>query len=154
MAMKKLPSALLLLAVVFLVAACAACVSIAVYSKWHKPAYQNAHDWIHTQLGLTAEQERQLEPIEKRYRAARHDLEQQLVLANRELAEAILADGRDSERVHAAIGKIHVHMGALQTLTIGHVFEMQPVLSAEQYQKLLNLTANALYNLDSGHGAE
>jgi len=152
--MKKLPSALLLLGVVFLVAAVAACLSIAIYSRWQKPTYQNAHDWIHTQLALTPEQDKLLEPIEKRYRSARHDLEQQLVLANREFAEAILADGRDSDRVHTAIEKIHAHMGALQKVTIGHVFEMQPVLSAEQYQKLLNLTANALYNLDSGHGAE
>lgn len=154
MAVKSFPSTLLLLAAVFLVAACAACVSIALYPRFQKPAYQNAHDWIHTQLGLTPEQDKLLIPIEKSYRSKRHDLEQQLVLANRELAEAILADGQDSIRVHKAIEKIHASMGDLQKVTIGHVFEMKPVLSEEQYQKLLNLTANALYNLDSGHAAE
>jgi Spy/CpxP family protein refolding chaperone len=152
--MKKLPSALLLLGLVFLVAAVAACLSHALYTKWQRPAYQNAHDWIHTQLNLTTKQDEALVPIEKNYHATRYDLEQQLVLANRELAEAILSDGRESNRVHAAIEKIQVHMGALQKLTIRHVFEMKPVLTPEQYTKLLNLTANALYNLDSGHGAE
>jgi len=152
--MKKLPSVLLLFGMVFLVAACAAGVSIALYSKLDKPADQNAHDWIHSQLGITAEQVRSLEPIERNYRAQRRDLEQQLLLANRELAEAVLADGKDSQRVKDAIEKIHVHMGTLQQLTIGHVFEMEAVLTPEQYQKLLNLTANALYNLDSDHGAE
>lgn len=152
--MKRLSSALILLGVVVLLAAGAACLSIALYSKWHEPTYQNAHDWIHTQLNLSAEQDRALEPIEKRYRSERQNLEQQLTLANRELAEAILADGRDSERVHFAIEKIHLHMGALQRVTIGHVFEMKEVLTPEQYRKLLNLTANALYNLDSGHAAE
>lgn len=137
-----------------MVAASAACLSIMLYSNWHKPEPQNAHDWIHTQLALSAEQDVALEPIEKRYRSERNNLEQQLTLANRELAEAILADGRDSERVHAAIEKIHLHMGALQMLTIGHVFEMRDVLTPEQYKKLLNLTANALYNLDSGHAAD
>jgi len=152
--MRKTSTALILLGIVVLVAAGAACLSIMLYSDWHKPVQQNAHDWIHTQLALSAEQDVALEPIEKRYRSERNNLEQQLTLANRELAEAILADGRDSERVHAAIEKIHLHMGALQKLTIGHVFEMRDVLTPEQYKKLLNLTANALYNLDSGHAAD
>lgn len=152
--MRKTSSALILLGIVVLVAAGAACVSIMLYSKWHKPAQQNAHDWIHTQLNISAEQDLALVHIEERYRSERHNLEQQLTLANRELAEAVLADGRDSERVNAAIEKIHLHMGALQKLTIGHVFEMRDVLTPEQYKKLLNLTANALYNLDSGHAAD
>ena len=71
-----------------------------------------------------------------------------------ELAEAIRSDGRDSDRVHAAIRKIHSNMGELQMFTIGHVFEMKEVLSPEQYQKLLNFTADALDNLDCPHGAE
>ncbi|MCX6972963.1 MAG: periplasmic heavy metal sensor [Verrucomicrobia bacterium] len=152
--MKRVSSALILLGIVALVAASAACLSIMLYSNWHKPVPQDAHAWIHTQLNITAEQDLALVPIEKRYHSERNNLEQQLTLANRELAEAILADGRDSERVHAAIEKIHHHMGALQRVTIGHVFEMKEVLTPEQYQKLLNLTANALYNLDSGHAAD
>ncbi len=152
--MKRSSSALILLGIVGLVAASAACLSIMLYSNWHKPVQQNAHDWIHTQLNITAEQDLALAPIEKRYRSERNNLEQQLTLANRELAEAILADGRESERVHAAIEKIHVHMGALQRVTIGHVFEMKGILTPEQYRKLLNLTANALYDLDSGHAAD
>lgn len=149
--MKKLPSVLLLFGLVFIVAASAACLSLMLYGNWHKAAPHDAHDWIHTQLTLTAEQDIALEPIEKRYRSERHNLEQQLTLANRELAEAILADGRDSDRVNASIGEIHLHMGALQKLTVGHVFEMRDVLTPAQYKKLLNLTANALYNLDSGN---
>jgi Spy/CpxP family protein refolding chaperone len=152
--MKKLPSVLVLLLVVFVVACVASFIAIALSNKWQKPVDRDSHYWIHTQLGLTAEQEKALEPIEKNYRDARANLEQRLVLANRELAEAILAVGRDSDRVHDAIEKIHTDMGDLQKLTIGHVFEMRTVLSPEQYKKLLNLTANALYNLDSRHGGE
>lgn len=149
--MKKLPLVLVLLVVVFLVAACATCLSVALYSKLQKSTHQAAHDWIHTKLNVTAGQEKALEPIEKRYHEKRRELEHQIDLSNRELAKAILADGRDSQSVQKAIEKIHATMGDLQKLTIGHVFEMRETLSPEQYQKLLNLTANALYNLDSGH---
>jgi len=152
--MKKLQSVLFLLLVVFVVACVASCLAIVLSNKWQKPVSQNAHDWIHSQLALTTEQEKALEPIEKRYRDRRRELEQRLLLANRELAEAILADGRDSTRVHDAIEKIHADMGELQKVTIGHVFEMRNVLTPEQYRKLLNLTANALYNLGSDHGGE
>ncbi|MBN8707994.1 MAG: hypothetical protein BGO12_12985 [Verrucomicrobia bacterium 61-8] len=152
--MKKFQSVLLLLLAVFVVACVASCLAILITNKWQKPTAQNAHDWIHSQLAITAEQEKALEPIEKRYRDKRRDLEQRLLLANRELAEAILADGRDSTRVHDAIETIHADMGELQKVTIGHVFEMREVLTPEQYKKLLNLTANALYNLGSTHGGE
>ena len=45
-------------------------------------------------------------------------------------------------------------MGELQMLTIQHILEMKEALSPEQYQKLLNLTADALDSLDSQHGRE
>jgi len=152
--MKKVPSILLFLLVVFGVASISSCLSIMLYSKMKGAPRPNVHDGIHTQLDLTPEQKKALEPVEKIYQAKRQVLEQQMVLANRELAEAILADGKDSERVHAAIEKIHERMGELQKVTIGHVFEMREVLSPGQYRQLLDHTANALYNLDSQHGGE
>lgn len=114
----------------------------------------SAHDAIHSQLGLNAAQRKALEPLEKKYHEKRESLENQLALANKELAEAILADGKDSERVNACIGKIHARMGELQKVTISHVFEMREVLSPSQYQKLLKDTADALNNLDAQHGVE
>jgi Spy/CpxP family protein refolding chaperone len=152
--MKKKPSALLFLLVVFAVAAISSCVSILLYERTQRTAHLNSHDWTHTQLHLTPEQKSALEPVERRYAEKRHVLEQQMGLANRELAEAILADGKDSDRVHTAIEKIHERMGRLQGVTIGHVFEMREVLSPEQYQALLNRTASALSCLDSQHGGE
>ncbi|MCK9587942.1 MAG: periplasmic heavy metal sensor [Terrimicrobiaceae bacterium] len=152
--MKKTPSVLLFLLVVSVVAAIASCLSLMLYSKMNGAPSPNTHEWVHTQLGLTPEQKKALAPIEKIYGEKRGALEHQMLLANRELAEAILADGKDSERVHAAIEKIHDRMGELQKVTIGHVFEMRKVLSPGQYRKLLDRTAHALYNLDSQHGGE
>jgi Spy/CpxP family protein refolding chaperone len=152
--MKTLRSILLVAALVFVVAAAAACLSFMVASRFQTKTSQEAHDWVHTQLALTAEQEKALAPIEAAYQAKRRDLEQRLLLANRQLAEAIVADRKDSPRVHEAVANIHTHMGNLQILTIQHVFEMEPTLTPAQYDRLLNLTANALYHLDSHHGIE
>ena len=151
--MKKLTAALLFLLLVFVVAAVAARLSCVMRCQM-RPSHQDAHDWVHTQLGLTPRQKADLEALEKPYHETRLGFEQELVQANKELAEAIRSDGRDSERVRAAIGKIHSSMGELQMLTISHVFAMKEVLSLEQYQKLLHFTADALDNLDSRHGGE
>jgi Spy/CpxP family protein refolding chaperone len=151
--MKKPAAALFFLLLVFVVAVAGARLSCAI-SCWMQPPHQDGHDWIHTQLGLTPQQVAALETIEKPYHEKRQGFERGLAEGNRELAEAIRADGGDSDRVQAAIGKIHANMGELQMLTIGHVFQMKEILSPEQYQKLLNFTADALNNLDSRHGGE
>ena len=65
-----------------------------------------------------------------------------------ELAQAILQDKDNSPRVTVAIEKIQQAQGALQKATLQHVFEMKEALTPEQYQKLLNLTANALYQIE------
>ncbi len=146
--MKKLPSLLLFLALIVVIAACAASISIAVYGRWQRPPHIDAHEWVHTQLALTVEQKEALVPIESRYQDQRKRLEDKMQAANVALADAILADGRETERVHDAIEEIHVQMGDLQKVTIGHVFEMRDVLSPEQYDTLTRMTADALRNLD------
>ena len=50
------------------------------------------HNILHGRLHITAEQDNQLVDIEKRYRQRRQYLEEQMHLANMELAEAIKAD--------------------------------------------------------------
>ncbi|MEI6493300.1 MAG: periplasmic heavy metal sensor [Verrucomicrobiota bacterium] len=151
--MKKLIAPLVFLILVFAVAAAAAFLSRSLCCTM-KPSHQDAHDWVHTQLGLTPQQDAGLDVIEKRYHEKRRIFEEGMALGNRELAEAIRSEGKDSGRVHAAIEKIHSNMGELQMLTVGHVFEMREVLSPEQYQKLLDFTADALNNLDHRHGGE
>ncbi len=117
-------------------------------ARWAEQRPADAHHWIHSQLGLSAEQEKQLEPIEQRYDEQRRHFTEVIRIANTELAQALLADGGDSPRVKAAIAKIHEAQGQLQEATLRHVFEMKPVLRPEQYDKVLNLTANALYQVD------
>jgi nickel and cobalt resistance protein CnrR len=54
----------------------------------------NYHYWIHSQLGLSAKQESELEPIEDKFARRRDELVTSIREANRELAEALLADKR------------------------------------------------------------
>ena len=53
-------------------------------------------------------------------------------------------------RVSTAVERIHDAQGELQEATIEHVFEMKGVLTPEQYQKLLNLTADELNEVNGG----
>lgn len=107
----------------------------------HSPGY---HEWIHRQLALTEEQERRLEPSERRYDETRSRLTETIRLANRELAHAIAADRSNSPRVQAAVRRIHEAMGELQQATLQHIFEMKAVLEPEQYDRLIALTKEAL----------
>jgi Spy/CpxP family protein refolding chaperone len=152
--MKKLPVLLGLVAAVILVAAVSSMVSFSLCCRGQMSPKATGPDWIHSQLGLTAEEEKALTPIDQRYKEQSQALEERMRLGNLALAKAILDDGNDSPRVRDAIAKIHSAMGELQHATINHVFEMRAALTPEQYNKLLHFTADALGNLDSGHAGK
>ncbi|MBV8273684.1 MAG: periplasmic heavy metal sensor [Verrucomicrobia bacterium] len=145
-------SPLQLLAVLFVVAivSVGAC---AVTFRFLVPLHSSnvsSHEWIHHQLNLTAEQERALEPIEAEFQQRKRELLGQIESANNELAQVIKEDQGYSTRVSAAIEKIHHAQGELQEATLQHVFAMRAMLTPEQYQKLLDLTAGALSEINRG----
>lgn len=146
--MKRWFPALVLLVAVAMVAVCA-CWLTGHFMAGRAPAqsHAEAHQWIHSQLQLTKEQEAQLAPIEQRYDEQKRHYAELIRLANMELAQALLKDRADSPRVNEVVAKIHAAQGELQKATLRHVFEMKPVLTPEQYDRLLNLTANALYQV-------
>lgn len=102
------------------------------------------HYWIHSQLELTGEQERGLEAVEKRFADQQRTLRASIAEGNAELADAIESDKADSPRVQAAVAKIHLAQGELQKAVMEHVFAMRPMLTPEQYHRLLTSTARAL----------
>jgi Spy/CpxP family protein refolding chaperone len=110
----------------------------------------NGHEWIHQQLNLTKSEQKALEPIETKFAERKSKLMSEIGSANKELAEAIRQDQADSPRVSAAVEKIHHAQGELQEATLEHVFEMRDVLTPEQYQKLLKLTADELNQVNGG----
>ena len=150
--MKKETSVLSVLIAVFFMAAFVSVASILFYAKLRNhPESLDDHTWIHSHLGLTEAQEKEIEPIEHHYHEQCLVLEAKMRDANKELAAAILADGQDSQRVQDAIAKIHLAMGELQSVTIGHVFAMKKALTPAQYDKLLHMTADALGQIDAEH---
>jgi Spy/CpxP family protein refolding chaperone len=134
---------LVLLIVVSLVAG-VTCYLTGMFIRSHDPMFRFTHAGIHQQLGLTPEQERELQPSEEQFQARKASLLNKIREANRELAEAILADQADSSRVSAAVAKIHAAQGKLEEATLAHVFQMKAGLRPDQYRKLLELTAQAL----------
>jgi Spy/CpxP family protein refolding chaperone len=134
---------------VALVATAACYLSAKVYMLPGRSAV-NDHEWIHKQLGLTLAEQKALEPIETKFEERKRELMGEIRNANKELAEAIKQDQADSPRVSTAVERIHHAQGELQEVTLGHVFEMKKVLKPEQYQELLNLTANELNKMSGG----
>ena len=138
--MKKLLQFLGLLAIVAVVASASCLLTRTLFH----PAGMDSHEWLHAQLGITADQERVLEPIEAKYARRKVELAAAIREANAELATVILEDKQSSPRVNAAIEKIHAAQGELQMVTLDHLFAMKPALTGEQFDKLLRLTADAL----------
>ena len=104
----------------------------------------DAHVWLHEQIGITDEQHQKLSEIEKNFAEKQKVLREKIHVGNLELAAAMLEDKAFSERVAAAVERIHHAQGELQKLTIEHIFEMQTVLTPQQAEKLNKLAADAL----------
>lgn len=146
----KRPLQLLAMLVVVALVAVGACLITFTFFFPLRSNNVPSHEWVHKQLNLTVEQEKALEPIEAEFQRRKQELLSRIQSANNELAQVIEEDQGYSSRVSAAIEKIHRAQGELQEATLQHVFEMRQTLTPEQYQKLLNLTAQALSKINRG----
>lgn len=144
----KRPLQLLAVLVVVALVAVGACFVTFTLLVPLRPNKVPSHEWIHKQLNLTAEQDKTLEPIEAQFERRKRELLGQIQSANDELARVIKEDQVYSSRVSAAIEKIRRAQGELQEATLQHVFSMRAMLTREQYQKLLDLTADALSEIN------
>jgi hypothetical protein len=102
------------------------------------------HHWLHAQLAITPDQDKALEPEETRFATQRKELIAEIQKDNAELAGVLAQDREYSPRVMAAIEKVHHARGALEEATLQHIFAMKPILTAAQFDKLLQLTNEAL----------
>ena len=148
--MKSAARGLILLALVAAIAGAACWFTARYFNRTGHAERADAHAWIHTQLGITTAQDKALEPIEQRYAEQRKHYGEMLRIANAELGKAILEERSDSDRVKAAVARIHEAQGELQNATLQHIFEMQSVLTPQQYEKLLQSTADALSTAEHG----
>lgn len=90
------------------------------------------HDVLHREIGLSAEQDRQLHAMETGFSARRRQLEAELRADNARIAAAIATEHHIGPEVSAAVDTSHRTMGELQKETLAHIFAMRAVLRPEQ----------------------
>ena len=93
---------------------------------------QSLHERMHQTLKLNANQNEKLHLLEADFKVEKDRLEGEMAAANRELADAIGADKAFTPKVQAAIDHFHHAMGALQKVSVEHVFDMRAILTPEQ----------------------
>jgi Spy/CpxP family protein refolding chaperone len=102
------------------------------------------HELLHQRLHLTAEQQRQIEGLERQNNARQAALEAEMRAANVDLARAIQAQHAYTPEVQAAVDRFHRAMGELQKETILHVLAMRSVLTPEQAAQFDDTVARSL----------
>jgi Spy/CpxP family protein refolding chaperone len=137
---------LALLLILVAVVAASACWTTSHFLVKTPPPQGDYHHWLHTQLGITADQDKALDKEEERFASQRKDLVAMIQQDNAELATAMMQDKEFSPRVAAAVEEIHHGQSELEKATLEHIFAMKPILSPEQFDKLLKLTSDALNN--------
>jgi len=135
---------LALLLVLVAIVAVGACWTTSHFLVQQTSRPNDFHHWLHTQLGITADQDKALEKEEDRFAAQRKELVETIQKDNAELAMVMALDREYSPRVQAAVEKIHQAQSELEKATLEHIFAMQPILTPEQFDKLLKLTSEAL----------
>lgn len=104
------------------------------------------HIWLHSQLDLTAEQERELEPIEASYDGKRAAIAGSLEAASRELAEAVADEDSPRAAIDRALADVQRLQGELQSLTLDHFYEMKTTLDAEQTREVRKWIHDSIVN--------
>ena len=132
------------LAAIAMISAASSFLTLRMVSRDQGHPAEDYHEWIHKKLNMTAEQERRSVTSERRYEETKRHLEEVIRLANSELAERILKDKSYSPSVEKSVAEIQSAVGQLQKATLEHIFELKEVLDVEQYERLIELTAQGL----------
>ena len=106
------------------------------------------HDWLHSQLEITPEQEVRLAPIEEAYASQREEILNRIHLAGQDLSAALNQTPVGSPAITDALSAIHDAQGELQRVTIEHFLKMKEHLSPEQSQRLLQWTRESITHHD------
>lgn len=96
------------------------------------PLRQTVHEIVRRDLHLTPQQTRDVDAIESRYYDRRSSLRQQVASANRELADALMADMAFGREAQQATNHVEQGLGQLQRATVLYVLEVRDTLTAEQ----------------------
>lgn len=115
------------------------------------PLRQTVSEIVHSDLKLSSDQSREIRDIEGKYYDRRSTLRMQVASANRELADALMADMAFGREAREASNHVEQGLGELQRATILYVLAVRDVLTPEQqmiYDRKVRevLTASASTN--------
>jgi nickel and cobalt resistance protein CnrR len=96
------------------------------------PLRQTVSEIVRNDLKLSSDQNKKVQDIESRYYDQRSKLRVQVSDANRELADALMADMAFGREAQQASTHVEQGLGELQRATIMYVLEVRDVLSPEQ----------------------
>jgi Spy/CpxP family protein refolding chaperone len=96
------------------------------------PLRQTVSKIVHHDLKLTPGQSKQIQVIEDKYYDRRMQLREHVANANRELADAMMADMAFGREAQEASDHVEKGLGQLQRATILYVLEVRDVLTPEQ----------------------
>ena len=102
------------------------------------------HDWLHSNLQITPEQERRLHPHERDFQRQLGEQQARIRATGQTLAQAIRNHDADSQEVARAQEQLLQAQGELQRITLEHFFAMKEHLNPEQGELLLQWTHDSI----------
>jgi Spy/CpxP family protein refolding chaperone len=96
------------------------------------PLRQTVLDIVRRDLNLTPTQSQEIQTIEHKYNNRRATLRDDVAVANRELADALMSDMAFGREAQQASNHVERGLGELQRATILYVLEVRDVLTPEQ----------------------
>ena len=96
------------------------------------PLRQTVHEIVSRDLKLTPSQSAEVQAIEDKYYNRRTTLREDVAVANRELADALMADMAFGREAQQASNHVEQGLGQLQRATILYVLQVRDVLTSEQ----------------------
>jgi Spy/CpxP family protein refolding chaperone len=96
------------------------------------PLRQTVSEIVRRDLKLTPDQSKAIQAIETKYYDRRTSLRVQVAGANRNLADALMADMAFGREAQQASNQLEQGLGELQRATILYVLEVRDVLNPEQ----------------------
>lgn len=109
---------------------------------------QDFHDWLHTQLELTAEQDAALHPAEEAFAEQSAEVRERLAEASHRLAHAVKSGDPNHPEIESSLQDISSQQAKLKKLMLDHFFAMKSHLDPEQAEQVRewvhdSLTAHA-----------
>jgi nickel and cobalt resistance protein CnrR len=96
------------------------------------PLRQTVHEIVQRDLQLSSAQTKEIQSIEDQYYDQRSALRQQVANADRELADALMADMAFGREAQQASNHVEQGLGQLQRATILYVLQVRDVLTPQQ----------------------